>query len=69
MKSKSTAIILALFLGGLGNHQFYLGNNIKGIIYLLFCWTFIPCFIAIIDIIFLLGMSIQRFNFKYNHRF
>lgn len=66
MKSKSTAIILALFLGGLGVHQFYLGNNIKGIIYLLFCWTLIPCFIAII---FLIGMSNQKFNFKYNQRF
>lgn len=69
MKSKSTAVILALFLGGLGIHQFYLGNNLKGIIYLIFCWTLVPCFIAIIDIILLLLMSNQRFNFKYNQRF
>ncbi len=46
MKSKSTAALLAFFLGGLGIHRFYLGQNGVGILYLLFCWTFIPAFIA-----------------------
>jgi TM2 domain-containing membrane protein YozV len=31
-KSKATAIILALFLGSLGIHHFYLGNNLRGIL-------------------------------------
>lgn len=35
MKSKTTAAILAIFLGGLGIHRFYLGENSKGFIYLI----------------------------------
>lgn len=65
-KSKTTAIILALFLGGLGIHQFYLGNNLRGLIYLIFCWTFIPIIIALFDILILLTMSRESFNLKYN---
>lgn len=66
MKNKTVAILLALLLGGLGGHQFYLGNNGKGILYLIFCWTFIPVIIAVIDIIILLLMSENNFNNKYN---
>ena len=33
-KSKTTAILLALFLGCWGVHLFYLGEKKKGIIYL-----------------------------------
>ena len=48
MKSKTTAALLALFLGGLGIHRFYLDESSKGILYLVFCWTFIPSMIAVI---------------------
>jgi TM2 domain-containing membrane protein YozV len=67
MKSKTTAVLLALFLGGLGIHKFYLGQSGTGIIYLLFCWTLIPGLIACIDFIILLVMSDHDFNMKYNH--
>jgi len=30
-KSGTTAILLALFLGGFGAHQFYMGNPVQGI--------------------------------------
>lgn len=33
MKNKTTAGLLALFLGGLGVHQFYLGNGGKGVLH------------------------------------
>ncbi|MBV8327184.1 TM2 domain-containing protein [Chryseobacterium sp.] len=66
MKSKFTAVILALFLGGLGIHRFYLGQNIKGILYLVFCWTFIPSLIAFCDFLAFIIMSEERFNYKYN---
>ena len=33
-KDKTTALLLAIFLGGLGAHQFYAGNTGKGILYL-----------------------------------
>lgn len=36
-KSKATAAILAIFLGGLGVHHFYLGKTELGILYLIFC--------------------------------
>jgi TM2 domain-containing membrane protein YozV len=35
MKNKMTAGLLAIFLGFLGVHKFYLGNNKGGLIYLL----------------------------------
>lgn len=68
MKSKSTTALLALFLGGLGIHRFYLGQNGMGILYLVFCWTFIPEFIALIDFFSFIFMSEHRFNYKYNLR-
>lgn len=36
IKNKTLAAILALFLGGLGIHKFYLGKTAAGILYLLF---------------------------------
>jgi len=69
MKSKLTTAILALFLGGIGIHRFYLGQTGKGFFYLLFCWTFIPSVIAVIDFIGFLLMSENKFNMKYNNQF
>ena len=66
MKNKTTAGLLALFLGGLGVHQFYLGNGGKGALYLFFCFTGIPLIISIFDGISLLTMSDEVFNLKYN---
>ncbi|WP_353147972.1 TM2 domain-containing protein [Chryseobacterium sp.] len=66
MKSKFTAAILAFFLGGLGIHRFYLGQTTMGILYLVFCWTFIPALIAFIDFFIFIFMSEDRFNYKYN---
>jgi len=49
-KSKVAAGFLALFLGGLGIHRFYLGQW-WGILYLLFCWTLIPAIVAVLEAI------------------
>lgn len=68
MKSKFTAAMLALFLGGLGIHRFYLGQNKTGILYLLFFWTFIPLLISCIDFFAFIFMSEDNFNYKYNLR-
>lgn len=56
MKSKSTAVLFAIILGGLGIHHFYLGDTKKGLCYLipwvLFCWTLaIPIILWIIETI------------------
>lgn len=66
MKNKIVAALLAFFVGGFGVHRFYLGQTGRGILYLLFCWTFIPGFIAIIDCISLLLMDDKRFDRLYN---
>ncbi|CBN57187.1 MULTISPECIES: NINE protein [Kamptonema] len=66
MKDKSVAILLTFFLGGIGIHKFYLGYNFAGVLYLLFCWTFIPAIISFFDFIGLVLMSDQAFQAKYN---
>jgi TM2 domain-containing membrane protein YozV len=48
-KSRVTAGVLALLLGGLGIHKFYLGAWGWGILYIVFCWTFIPGIVALIE--------------------
>ncbi|RME51278.1 MAG: NINE protein [Deltaproteobacteria bacterium] len=66
MKSKTFAVILAFFLGGIGAHKFYLGRPGQGLLYLFFCWTGIPSIAALIDAVVLLSMSDQAFQAKYN---
>jgi TM2 domain-containing membrane protein YozV len=62
-KSATTAVVLALFLGGLGVHKFYLGQTGMGILYLLFCWTTIPAWIALIEAFFM-AVSVNKQNQK-----
>lgn len=64
-RNRTTAAILAIFLGGIGVHKFYLGSNLLGFIYLLFCWTFIPGIIALIEGIYYLTLSDDEFLKKY----
>lgn len=68
VKSKIIAAILALLLGGLGVHKFYLGQTGLGILYLIFCWTFIPGILAFIDAIVLFCSSDENFEIKYKCR-
>jgi TM2 domain-containing membrane protein YozV len=64
-KSKLAAILFAVFLGSFGFHKFYLGSVGMGVLYLIFCWTFIPSVLGFIDAILLLIMSDEDFNRKY----
>ncbi|MCW2884696.1 MAG: hypothetical protein JWL58_1558 [Streptosporangiaceae bacterium] len=64
-KSKTTAGILAILLGGLGVHKFYLGQILMGFLYLLFCWTFIPAFVALIEGIIFLTLPDREFEARY----
>jgi TM2 domain-containing membrane protein YozV len=64
-KSKTTAGILAIFLGGIGVHKFYLNRPGMGILYLLFCWTYVPAIIGFIEGIIYLTASDQKFYEKY----
>jgi TM2 domain-containing membrane protein YozV len=65
-REKGPAVLLALFLGGLGFHRFYLGQTGMGVVYLLFSWTFVPAFIALFEALLLLLMSEREFDMKYN---
>ena len=60
-KNTTSAILLDLFLGGIGAHRFYLGQVGLGIAYLLFCWTGIPGLVALIDL-FLLPGQVAAYN-------
>jgi TM2 domain-containing membrane protein YozV len=66
MKSKTAATLLALFLGGIGIHKFYLGKWVQGTFYLLFFWTMIPSIIAFIEFVRYICMSDAEFNTVYN---
>jgi len=64
-RTKLAAGLLAILLGGLGVHKFYLGKPIWGIAYLIFCWTFIPAIIGFIEGCIYLAMSQDKFMQKY----
>ena len=64
-KSRTTAVVLALLLGGIGAHKFYLDRTGQGILYLIFCWTFVPAIIAFIEAIAYATTSEERFHQKY----
>ena len=64
-KNKVVAGVLALFLGGIGVHKFYLGKGFQGILYLVFCWTFIPALFGLIEGLNYLLMSDSTFAQRY----
>jgi TM2 domain-containing membrane protein YozV/ribosomal protein L40E len=64
-KSKVAAALFGILLGGLGAHKFYLGRPGIGVLYLLFCWTFIPALAGLIEGIIYLTMSDEAFAQKY----
>jgi len=64
-KDRITAALFAIFLGNIGFHKFYVGDNNTGILYLCFCWTFIPGFIGLVEGIVLLGKTDVEFQQEY----
>lgn len=62
-KNPTTAVVLALLLGGLGAHKFYLGQMGLGILYLVFSWTGIPSIVAFIE-----AFTISRTTIQMNRR-
>jgi len=64
-KGKTTAALLAIFLGGIGIHKFYLGQVVWGVLYILFCWTWIPMIVGFIEGVVYLFTSDKDFSAKY----
>lgn len=64
-KDRVTAGILAILIGSLGVHYFYLGKTMPGIVFLLFCCTGIPSVLALIQGILMLTMTDEQFDQKY----
>lgn len=62
--ARKIAIVLAVFLGWLGAHRFYLGQIGWGIIYLIILYVFAPLVVAIglIDAVRYLFMTDDDFN-------
>ncbi len=48
-RSPTVALLLCLLLGDFGAHEFYFGRLTSGLLRLLFCWTFIPWLIALVE--------------------
>ena len=59
--TRSAAAALAILLGGIGAHRFYVGQPLLGLLYLLFCWSLIPAFIGLCEGIWIASMSDESF--------
>ena len=69
MKKRAYAIVysaLSIMLGGIGIQKFYLGQTKRGILHVLFFWTFIPTILCIIDLLKFTFMTEEEFDEKYN---
>ena len=61
-KSRTSAAGLALCLGGLGIHFFYLEAWGWGLLSIIFCWTYIPALISFVFAIRWFSMSDKEFS-------
>ena len=73
-KKKSVAVLLAIFLGPIGAHKFYLKEYGSGIFYFFLTYMFlgwfrvpITFFLGLLDGIRMMNMSAEEFNDKYNN--
>lgn len=65
MKSRGMAIFLALFLGCIGIHKFYLGRPWQGLLYLIFAETYIPWMIGLFEAVKYCFMTDEEFHAEY----
>jgi TM2 domain-containing membrane protein YozV len=64
-KSKNVAGVLALFFGGIGVHKFYMRRPGLGLLYIIFCWTYIPSIVALFEGIIYFCQTQEAFDNKY----
>ncbi|MGL4474612.1 MAG: TM2 domain-containing protein [Shewanella sp.] len=68
LKSQKLTAWFSLLLGGVGAHRFYLGQPLKGSLYLAFCWTLIPSVVGWFDAFKTFTMDPVQFKLKYCRR-
>ena len=67
-KDKMVAGLLAIFLGGLCIHHFYLGSTMAGVICIVLTCFCLGGIVGIVEGIMLLMMSDAEFDARYNAR-
>lgn len=55
--NKYLYICLTFFCGFIGFHKFYTRRYVVGILYFIFCWTYIPMLISIVELIIAIGIN------------
>jgi TM2 domain-containing membrane protein YozV len=60
-KDELAGFLLALLLGTFGFHRFYLGENVAGVLYVLFAWTGIPTLLGLMECFFMPG-RVRAYN-------
>jgi TM2 domain-containing membrane protein YozV len=66
-KDRSTAGILAILLGSIGVHHFYLGSNTAGVVEIVACCG-LGGLVGIVEGVMLLIMDQNEFDQRYNYR-
>lgn len=56
-KNRTTALLLTLFLGGVGAQHFYLGKVGLGVLSACCFWTFVPLIWSVIDLFLVMGRT------------
>jgi len=64
-KNRSVSVGLALVLGGIGAHKFYLDKPGKGLLYMMFSWTGIPSLIGIYEAVKYIRMDEEEFHQRF----
>lgn len=65
IKDKIILSLLAIFLGTVGAHKFYRGKTVQGVLYVMFCWSFLPALVGFCEGMRYLFMPLDRYYKKY----
>ncbi len=63
--NKSVLLFLTFFFGGFGAHKFYVKKYWQGLFYLLFCFTYVPAIIALVEFVIYASTSAEKLQEEY----
>ncbi len=64
-KSLLTTLLLAFIFGFMGIHNFYIKKTVKGVLSIVFSWTYMPLILSLIDIIIMSRVKVQNLSKRY----